>query len=191
MTPATPMAAGTIAELIRTRRTVRLFKPDPVPTPLILELLDIAIWAPNHMNRQPWRFILFREDGRKRIAEAMIGTYTVEDRETFGGKKKAYFENVPAHLVVVLKEDPRQKVWDEDYAAVCSLIQNFQLAAWERGLGVFWRTNGYNYDPGFRDAVGVRPGEKIAGLLHIGYPDAIPREQPRTSAAQLTTIVEN
>lgn len=181
---------STIAGLIKNRRTVRLFKDDPVPAELLLELLNVAIWAPNHMNRQPWRFILVQGEGRKAFAEAMVQTYGAEDRERYGNKKKAYFEQVPAHLVVVLKEDPRQKVWDEDYAAVCSLIQNFQLAAWEQGLGVVWKTNNYGYDPRFRQAVGVKSGEKIAGLLHIGYPAVIPPVQPRTKAEELLTVFE-
>lgn len=181
---------GAVAKLIKERRTVRLFKRDPVPAALILELLNVAVWAPNHMNRQPWRFILVQGEGRKAFANAMVQTYSTEEREKHGLKKKEYLENVPAHLVVVLKEDPRPKVWDEDYAAVCSLIQNFQLAAWEQGLGVVWKTNNYGYDPRFRQAVGVEAGEKIAGVLHIGYPEVIPPVQPRTPAEQLLTVID-
>jgi nitroreductase len=168
-----------------------VFKSDPVPRETLLELLNVAVWAPNHFNRQPWRFILFMGEGRTRIADSMVQAYAPEDRERYGLKKKEYFMQVPAHLVVVLKEDPRQKAWDEDYAAACSLIQNFQLAAWEQGLGVVWKTNNYNYDPRFRESIGVQPGEKIVGILHIGYPDIVPHAQPRTPAEQLLTIVES
>lgn len=181
---------GTIAQLIQERRTVRTFKSEAVSTELLLKLLNVAIWAPNHRNRQPWRFILFTGEGRTRFANAMVQSYSAEDKEKYGQKKKEYLEAVPAHLIVVLKEDPRPKEWEEDYAAVCSLIQNFQLAAWEQGLGVVWKTNHYGYDPGFRDAIEVKPGEKIAGVLHIGYPEFIPQAQPRTPAEQLITIIE-
>jgi nitroreductase len=180
-----------VADVIKERRTVRVFKSDPVPRETLLELLNVAVWAPNHFNRQPWRFILFVGEGRTGIADAMVQAYAPEDRERYGLKKKEYFMQVPAHLVVVLKEDPRQKAWDEDYAAACSLIQNFQLAAWEQGLGVVWKTNNYNYDPRFRESIGVQPGEKIVGILHIGYPDIVPHAQPRTPAEQLLTIVES
>lgn len=43
--------AGTMAELIKNRRTIRDFKSDPVPTELIVELLNVAVWAPNHGNK--------------------------------------------------------------------------------------------------------------------------------------------
>ncbi|TMV45799.1 nitroreductase [Paenibacillus mesophilus] len=177
-----------IADLIRERRTVRQFLADPVPESLLLELLNVAVWAPNHGHRQPWRFILFHGEARRTFAEAMVRTYSSEERGKYGERKKEYLESVPAHLIVIMKEDPRQKIWDEDYAAVCSMIQNFQLAAWERGLGVVWKTNHYGYDPTFREAVGVRPGEKIAGVLHVGYPLAIPQARPRMPAEELLTI---
>lgn len=182
--------AGTIAKIIKERRTIRTFKDDPVSDELLLELLNVAIWAPNHENRQPWRFLLYKGEGRAALGDAMLQTYTGEDRERYGKRKLEYFLEVPAHLVVVLKEDTRQKQWDEDYAAACALIQNFQLAAWEQGVGVVWKTNRYNYETNFREAIGIQPGEKIVGILHIGYPEVIPAVQKRTPAEELLTIID-
>lgn len=182
--------AGAIAKTIKERRTIRTFKCDPVSDELLLELLNVAIWAPNHENRQPWRFLLYKGEGRSALADAMVQTYSAEDRERYGKRKREYFLEVPAHLVVVLKEDPREKQWDEDYAAACALIQNFQLAAWEQGVGVVWKTNHYNYDSKFREAIGIQPGEKIVGVLHIGYPEIIPSVQKRTPAEELLTIID-
>ncbi|MBE1442445.1 nitroreductase [Paenibacillus sp. OAS669] len=191
MTRTDTKPAGSVAELIKQRRTIRLFKSDEVPTELLKELLNVAVWAPNHEYREPWRFILFQGEGRAKLAQAMVQTYSAEEREKYGNKKMDYFLRVPAHLVIVMQEDPRQKVWEEDYAAVCSLIQNFQLAAWEQGLGVVWKTNHYSFEPDFRTAIGIRPGEKIVGVLHIGYPEIIPPARPRTAAEERLTIVEH
>lgn len=183
--------AGAVAQLIKDRRTIRQFKSDPVADEQLLSLLNVAIWAPNHENRQPWRFLLYKGEGRIALADAMISTYGAEEREKYGRRKREYFLEVPAHLVVVLKEDARQKQWDEDYAATCALIQNFQLAAWEQGLGVVWKTNHYNYDPKFRNAIHIQPGEKIVAVLHIGYPAIVPPVQKRTPAEELLTIIGN
>ncbi|MDF2938652.1 MAG: nitroreductase [Paenibacillaceae bacterium] len=177
-----------VADMIRDRRTVRLFREEPVSQELLERLLNVAVWAPNHMNRQPWRFILFQGESRKTFAQAMVATYSPEERGKYGEAKQQYLEQVPAHLIIVMKEDPRQKVWDEDYAAVCCLIQNFQLAAWEAGLGVVWKTNHYGYYPEFRDTVGVKLGEKIAGILHIGYPRVVPQPIERKPAESLLTV---
>lgn len=180
-----------IEQIIRSRRSVRLFRSDPIETSELLELLNVAVWAPNHGVREPWRFILYTNEGRSRFADAVISTFTSDEHQRLSAAKYDYYTKIPAHLVVVLKEDPRQKQWDEDYAAVCCLIQNFQLAAWERGIGVVWKTNWYNYDPKFRDAAGIQAGEKVVGVLHIGYPEQVPKERPRTSADKLLTIIDH
>ena len=98
---------------------------------------------------------------------------------------------IPCYVVVVADEDPRAKNREEDYAAVCALIQNFQLAAWERGLGVAWITDNYISSPGFRDRIGVVPGERIVGLLNVGYPEFIPDVQTRTPAAEKLTVIDS
>jgi len=72
--------AGTAAEVIKERRSVRVFRPDPVPTELLVELLNVAVWAPNHGNRQPWRFALYTGAGRSALASAMLETYSAEDK---------------------------------------------------------------------------------------------------------------
>jgi len=45
-----------IIEAIRTRRSIRSYKPDPVPKKVLEELLDTARWAPSGGNVQPWHF---------------------------------------------------------------------------------------------------------------------------------------
>ena len=45
-----------IDELIRTRRTHKAYGPDPVPRETLLELFELARWAPNHHVTNPWRF---------------------------------------------------------------------------------------------------------------------------------------
>ena len=45
-----------VIEAIRTRRSIRVFKPDPVPKKVLRELLDVSRWAPSGGNVQPWYF---------------------------------------------------------------------------------------------------------------------------------------
>ena len=56
-----------IIEAIRGRRSIRSFKPDPVPKEVLEELLDACRWAPNSSNTQPWEFAVL---GGKVIEEA-------------------------------------------------------------------------------------------------------------------------
>jgi nitroreductase len=179
---------GAMAALIKARRSIRQFKSDPVSMELLTALLNVAVWAPTHGVREPWRFILYKDEARETVAQAVINALSAEEKERYGKGKLDYFMNIPMHLIVVLREDPRQRQWDEDFAAVCCWIQNFQLAAWEEGVGIVWKTNPFIYHPAFREAVGIRAGEKIIGLLHIGYPEKIPEPRPRTDVIQYLTI---
>ncbi len=154
------------------------------------ELLDIAVWAPNHNLREPWRFIAYTGDGKRSFSDAVLATFSKDELEKYGEQRERNYLRIPLHLLIVMPEDPRQKQWDEDYAAVCCLIQNLQLAAWEQGIGMVWKSNPYMYHPGFRDSVGVKPGEKIAAVLHIGYPRIIPPAAARTPARELLKIID-
>lgn len=179
-----------IAELIRGRRTVRQFTAEPIPGNLLMELLEIACWAPNHGLREPWRFIVYRGEARREFAESVIETFDTEAKANYAKDRYAYYMEIPAHILVIMQVDAREKQREEDYAAVCCWIQNFQLAAWERNLGVVWKTNPYIVDLSFRESVGVRDDEKIVGVLHVGYPKTIPEARPRTPIGQRLIIRE-
>jgi iodotyrosine deiodinase len=68
-------------DLVRGRRSVRDFAPDPVPVELVDTAIEAAASAPSGANRQPWRFIVVRDpDAKRRIREAA----EAEEREFYG-----------------------------------------------------------------------------------------------------------
>ena len=60
----------TVMEAIQQRRSIRKFKPDPVPDELITQMLEAARLAPSGTNRQPWRFQVIKDQDLK---EKMTG----------------------------------------------------------------------------------------------------------------------
>lgn len=181
-----------IDQTIVNRRSIKKFKPDAVDVEEIIELLNIAKWAPNHKVNEPWRFQLYTGAGKEKFVQAFIDAMPKENGETAPQvlKKAEYFRNIPLHLVVIMPEDPRQRRWDEDYGAISSLLQNFQLAAWERGIGMIWRSNDWVYNPVFREALDVSPGEKVVATMMIGYPAHVPEKQPRTDIREKLEIID-
>lgn len=182
----------TIEEVIRSRRTIKRFKKDQVTLELIKELLDIAVWAPNHKMREPWRFIAFLDEGKKHLAEILKNE---KEKGKFSRPmNQEKFErllSIPAFVVVVMQVDPRPNIFQEDFAAVSACIQNFQLVAWERGIGMLWNTDQTIYSPTFHAQIGVKSGEKVVGIMQIGYPDMIPKAQQRTSIEEKLTVITN
>lgn len=181
-----------VEQNIISRRTIKGFKEDPIDPEEIIELLNIAKWAPNHKITEPWRFRLYTGEGKEEFAQAYIASQPKVGGEVSEkvAQKAQYYKDIPIQLVVIMPEDPRQRTWDEDYGAVSAFIQNFQLAAWERGIGMVWRTNDWVYDPIFREGIGVKPGEKIVATLMIGYPKHIPKAQERTDVREFVTVID-
>ncbi len=98
--------------------------------------------------------------------------------------------STPAQIVVYINEDPRQIQRDEDYAATCAFMQNFQLLAWERGLGCVWKSGGLNYNPLFIEGLGLTRGQRIVGILHLGYFDKAPEGKARAPITEKMEIIE-
>lgn len=165
-----------------------------MPLELVKELLDTAVWAPNHKLTQPWRFVVVHGRGRERIAEVARAVNEKREKDPVKAKELGEFfykklMAVPMFVVVLMREDTQLTVREEDYAATSCVIHNFALLAWERGLGTVWETYGLLHQSGFREAVGAQPGEKIVGSLHVGYPAAVPPAQPRIPAERLLTVI--
>src|SRR5699024_7704364 len=136
----------------------------------VLELLEDAIWAPTHGMRQPWRFIFVGADQKADFAKKVASTYPEERQEN----REAFLNEPSAYLVVVIEEPNKLKQWDESYAAAAAMIQNVRLLAWEKRLGVVWRTTPHIYEQRTKDILGVGDNEKIVGFLHLGYFDEEP-----------------
>lgn len=181
----------TIAQCIRSRRTIRDFNGEPIAISEIYEILEDAIWAPFHSRKEPWKFILFAGDGRQKFAEAVALTYSEEMRQRWGEwAMNQYCHLMQAHLIVAFDADPRQKYWEDAFAATAALIQNIQLLAWERNIGVVWKTNECNWDPAFHKAVGLQAEQRIAGILHFGCFDRIPKPRKRQPMEKLLTYID-
>jgi len=59
-----------LLELVKNRRSVRKFKPDPVPDEYVDKIIEVARWAPSGFNTQPWDFVVVkRKELKDRIVE--------------------------------------------------------------------------------------------------------------------------
>ena len=61
---------NTLLELLRTRRSVRRFKPDALARGVLEQLLEAAVTAPSASNKQPWRFLVV--ESRETIARMAV-----------------------------------------------------------------------------------------------------------------------
>src|SRR4030067_10892 len=50
-----------LLELVKKRRSIRRFKPDPIPDEHIEKIIEVARWAPSGYNLQPWEFVVVKK----------------------------------------------------------------------------------------------------------------------------------
>ena len=60
MSTTIPAPEATL-ELLKTRRSIRRYRPDPVPDHMLAQILEAGRWAPSASNRQPWHFVVVRD----------------------------------------------------------------------------------------------------------------------------------
>ncbi|CQR46066.1 Putative NAD(P)H nitroreductase YdjA [Paraliobacillus sp. PM-2] len=172
-----------LQEIIKDRRSIQLYQDKEVDIVLLKSLLETAIWVPNHKMTQPWRFVFVYGEGKEKIAQLnksfSAKGATKEEKERSGEKAFQKMMDVPVFLMVIMEENADRKQREEDYAATSCFIQNFSLLAWEKGIGMIWKTGPLTTTPAFREAIGAKLGEKVVGMLQIGYPAKVPKPRKR------------
>jgi len=179
-----------VAKTIAERRTIRKFKDEPVPFELLNTLLKEASSLWKSEEQAHWRCVYYDSAAsRLRLAESMFAKVTGSPLGKMIPSKLTEFLtksvlSTPAHLVFIAESAASRRQRDENYAAVCSIMQNLQLLGWENGLGMLWYTDPMLINPSFFNEIGLKVGEKFAGILNIGYFDRPPKARKRTPAKQ-------
>ena len=69
-----------LLDLVKRRRIIRRFKPDPIPDERIEQMIEVARWAPSGFNMQPWEFVVVKKpELRDKIVE-YIKTYWAQSK---------------------------------------------------------------------------------------------------------------
>jgi nitroreductase len=167
----------TVAELAAARRTHKEFGPEPLDRDTLLELLDVARFAPTHHMREPWRFRV--------LGPETLGAVKAVAGESEGNK----LDRAPT-LVVASAALSGELVQDEeDVCATAAAITLVLLAATERGLATYWRTPAVLRTARGREAAGIPDGDRFLGLLHFGAPAREPAARERRPASEYVTFL--
>jgi nitroreductase len=175
-------------EIIRTTRSMRRLKPDPVPNQLIRKILEAGVCAPSGGNTQRWRFLVIRDPQVKQTVgglykrawdEQVAPRYRAGEpapgmnRERFLRLLDAaeylagHIHEAPVWIVPCLEGGtPTRTSGSSIYPAV----QNMLLAARALGLGATLTTLYLQFEKEAEAALGLPPGVHSYALLPIGYP---------------------
>ncbi len=148
-----------LSSTIRTRRSVRSFRPEPVPQALLRELIELANWAPSAGNLQARDFIVVRDRiTREALARAA-------DQAELAQAPAVIAVCTNASRVAKYGARGRDLFSIQDAAAA---TQNLLLAAHERGLGAVWM--GSFEEDEVSDILGIPRHARPVTLLALGWP---------------------
>jgi nitroreductase len=147
-----------VEDAIRTRRTHKAYRSEPVAREILDELFGLARWAPNHHLTNPWRF-------------RVIGPEALGQLKTAAGPEAATkLERAPTLVVCSAVQSGDELSDEEDLHATAVSAYIVLLAAHARGLVGYWRTPGVLRTPEGRAAVGLGDDERFVALLYLGHP---------------------
>lgn len=165
-----------LSEVIRSRRTVHNYKPEPVSDALVQEALRLSLWAPNHKLTFPWAYFITGAATRKKLADLAVEIKGA--KEQLGDVKKSAIRDKhlhPSHLILIGIKRSDAKREHEDYATLACSVQIASMFLWDKGIGSKWSSGGYFVGPRTYEIAGISPDEfRLEGALIIGVPQITP-----------------
>jgi nitroreductase len=182
--------------LLMNRRSIRDFRNEDVPLPLVNEIIQESCLAPTASNGQPCRFIIIRDRALlKKLSDESKKNLLADLLKNPDSPLKAYestlrdenfnvFYNAPCAVYVVGPRDVRSL--DVDIALTVAYLM---FSATARGLGTCWIGLGaYLRDRKILDEIGVPADCDVVAPIIVGYPTAIPPVSDRHAPVILKVL---
>ena len=195
MTPrfsSTLVNRSKLLEVIRKRRSVRVYKPGKVTEKQLEAILEAARWAPSGANSQPWEFVVTRDRAKmKRVRQIYDNEWRQrkqEDPVHYKGLKKDYVGDVSA-LVLVCGDPRTMEVYlttrqrgDREklfQASVANAVEHMMLTAAGMGLGTVWVSVREEVEPELRKLFKIPEPLRLLWIVPIGHARSWPKAKPR------------
>lgn len=165
-----------------------LVEPGPTAEELS-RMLRLAARVPDHGRLVPWRFIVIAGDARSELGARLDALYAEQNPDLAPSKADMwtlYLQRAPVTVVLVARPDPSAKVpeWNQVLSAGAAGMA-LTLAASAMGFVTQWLLKWPGRDPQAAALVGAKPGERIAGFIHIGRPVTIVEDRPRPALDEI------
>ena len=194
---------------LRSRRSIRRFKPEPIEDSVIERILTTATFAPSAHNRQPWRFCVIKDQAaRARLADTMAADFQrdlerdnlpADEMNARLAKSRERINSSP--LVVVLCMDMSEMdVYPDARRADAERMMAIQstangglqllLAAHAEGLGAVWTCGPLFAQDVVRSALSLPAAWEPQAMFFIGYPESVPEASPRKDLQEVVRIIK-
>lgn len=159
-----------ILDLLKSRRSIRVYQDNPIPQDLLLQILEAGRWAPTGANLQPWHFIVVTDqETRRRVGEVA----------RFFFIKSSHVEKAP--VVLVLGFDTRKGKYGRYDVTLAG--GNMMTMATHLGLGTCWI--GAFDEPRVKEILEIPKSIEVVGLITLGYPGEDAEVPPRVELEKI------
>ena len=185
------VAPEKIEQFIKSRRSIRTYKEQPVDHATLERLLDTARWAPSAKNSQSVHWLMVEDPAEvKRLAGMVVDWFS--ENSYFPGVVKAWKEGrdmvlrgAPHVAIAHAPQNGGLLKPTEDCAIAISYLE---LAAHAHGVGACWAgflaNGGNDYQP-LVEALALPEEHKVYGALMLGYPKFRYRRIPLREPAKI------
>lgn len=183
------LISSSIEELVRDRRSVRLFSREPVPSALVVELLRDTLWAPSPHNSQPWRFTVLTDPEEKRnLANRMADRLDIDLRgdglppetiERITSRSRSRISSAPVVVLcslvgdgLIAHPDSHRNAleWQMAVQSVGAALQTLFLLAHAAGIGTCWMAAPMYCPDVVRETLALPHEYEPQALVLMGYP---------------------
>lgn len=182
-----------LLQLLKSRRSIREFRPETIPIETIRTLIDVTRWAPTAVNRQPVQWIVVHNSSEVHRLAGMVVDWL---QQTGGASRYTHFiDHWKQGRDMILRGAPHVAVTigpsDWNWSSVdCTIaLTNFEIAAAAHGIGTCWAgllTWAAREQPALREALGVPDGHEVYEAMMFGLPKYHYRRIPQRHEARVT-----
>lgn len=187
---------------IKERRSIRKYTDQPVPVPMIEEILKAGALAPSSKNRQPWKFTVVSGSSKEEMLAAMEqglkrekSTPMLEESAPHIGGAYHTMDIMRQAPVVIFITNPigiglnHPLSLEEHVSEICNAqsvgaaIENMTLTAAALGLGSLWICDTYFAYQELKQWLNA--GGELFAALAVGYPAEAPSARPRKPLSEI------
>ena len=180
-------------EAILARRSVRLYKSEPIPDEVLAEIIEAGLYAPSAVDLQPWYFVAVKsEEAMRRLLRIMadvsekmrpvLEVRFANNPEVVADTTRFLLQlgGAPVCVLAFQYKSDYKKTMESIVESVSAAIENMLIAATEKGLGSCWLTAPLETGMAeeLRQAFAPNKGRLLA-VITLGYAERTPKAPAR------------
>jgi nitroreductase len=177
-------------DVLYSRRSIRIYKDEPISSETIDDLLKDATWAATGSNVQPWEFVVvtdkaFIKEINDSCKRKIVAAIEADPDSPWKGYEATarnadsnMFYNAPCLIYIVAPRKAGLALFDCSMAAA-----NIMLSAKARGLGSCWIGLAASPERDVREKLDIPGDYRIVAPIIVGVPDQDPKAPPRKAPA--------